>query len=144
MSITNGLWSKLLSSTLVGRSSALLNTGCVRRKLTIRSEPPGALILMNEEKIGTTPYSYDFDWYGSYRLTLMKDGYNRLDDTVTLQAPWYMWIPLDFAMEVLPFPVRDTRSVSYTLQEKQPLPIPVPPTAQEPATTPEEADGDAG
>ena len=121
-----------------------LTTGCVRRNLTIRSEPLGALILMNDQKIGTTPYSYDFQWYGAYRLTLMKDGYNRLDDMVTLRAPWYMWIPVDFVMELLPFPIRDTRAVSYTLQEKQPLPIPVPPEYQQSSpttTTPEESDG---
>ncbi len=115
-------------------AGALLITGCVRRNLTIHSEPPGALILMNDEKIGMTPYSYDFEWYGAYRLTLTKDGYDRLDDTVTLRAPLYMWLPLDFVMELLPFHIRDTRTLSYTLQATRPLPTPVPPEYQQPAS----------
>ncbi|MEZ6082644.1 MAG: hypothetical protein R3E58_01500 [Phycisphaerae bacterium] len=31
---------------------ALINTGCVRRTLTINTEPQGALIWLNDEEIG--------------------------------------------------------------------------------------------
>ena len=106
--------------------------GCIRRNLTIRSEPPGATLLVNDKNLGTTPYAYDFMWYGWYRITLTKEGYERLDDHVLLKAPIYCWIPFDLVMELLPVPVRDSRTLTYQLRPKPALTTPVPP-----ATAPE-------
>lgn len=117
----------------LGLSAAcLVLSGCVRRQLTIRSEPPGAVLIVNDEKLGTTPLTYDFMWYGWYRMLLTKPGYERLDDHVELKAPWYLWIPMDLAMELMPFTVRDDRQLSYTLSPLTPLPVPTPPVAASP------------
>jgi hypothetical protein len=91
---------------------------------------------MNDKHLGTTPLSYDFEWYGWYRITLMKDGYERLDDRVRIRAPFYLWIPLDLVMELVPFPIRDDQVLSYELTPRQPLPEPTPPVVEEapPAT----------
>ena len=105
----------------------LCSTGCIRRNLIIRSEPPGATLYVNDKLLGTTPYSYDFTWYGGYRILLKKEGYEQLDAHAMLQAPWYCWIPLDLAMELLPVPVRDERELSYQLHPKQMPPSPTPP-----------------
>ena len=128
-----------------------LFTGCVHRQLTIRSEPPGAQLIVNDKRLGTTPHSYDFEWYGWYRITLLKEGYDRLDDHVRLNAPFYLWIPLDLAMELWPFPVRDTHALSYTLTPSQALPEPSapaletpPPSAPQQPDTPEPSDGHTG
>ena len=110
-------------------AGGLFSTGCIRRNLTIRSEPPGARLIVNDKDLGLTPLSYDFEWYGSYRISLTKDGYERLDDQVPLRAPVYFWIPVDLAMELLPFKIRDTRTLSYTLTPKTPLPTPTPPAS---------------
>jgi hypothetical protein len=93
----------------------LLLNGCVRRQLTIRSEPPGALAYLNDQLIGPTPATFDFQWYGWHRLTLRKEGYERVDDRQRIHAPFYFWIPLDLVMELMPFPVRDTREWSYAM-----------------------------
>jgi len=110
----------------------LTTTGCVRRTLAIRSEPDGAELLVNDRRLGTTPYSYGFVWYGWYRISLTREGYERLDDRTLLRAPFYLWIPLDLVMELLPFPIRDTKALSYTLVPKTPLPEPIPPVTQSP------------
>ena len=104
-----------------------LTTGCIRRNLTIRSEPPGATLYVNDTLLGTTPHSYDFTWYGWHRIMLRKEGFEQFDANEQLKAPWYLWIPLDLAMELLPVPVRDTRALSYQLQPKQAQPEPKPP-----------------
>ena len=115
-------------------------SGCIRRQLTIRSEPAGALAYLNDQLIGPTPVTFDFQWYGWHRLTLRKDGYERVDDRKQLRSPVYFWIPLDLVMELLPVRVRDTREWSYALhpmpQESSPVAPPdaAPPPA-EPATT---------
>jgi hypothetical protein len=106
---------------------AVLTTGCVRRSLTIRTEPPGALVYINDQLKGTSPVTYDFMWYGWHRLILRKEGFERLDDRRELRSPIYLWIPFDLVMEMLPFPIRDARTWSYTLTPASAPPTPVPP-----------------
>ncbi len=98
---------------------------------------------MNDKRLGTTPYAYDFGWYGWHRLTLNKPGYERLDDHVQLLAPMYLWIPLDLVMELLPFPIRDMKTLSYTLTVKPKLPEPQPPVLEIPEVSTEEPSHDA-
>ncbi|MBI2884992.1 MAG: PEGA domain-containing protein [Candidatus Omnitrophica bacterium] len=106
----------------------LLITGCLHRSLTIKSNPPGAVIFVNDHKMqGVTPYTYDFEWYGWHRIALVKDGYERTDDLTLLKAPPYMWIPFDLVMEVVPFQVRDNRVLSYQLAPTPELNVPKPP-----------------
>jgi len=99
----------------------------VRQSLTIRTDPPGALVYVNDELKGESPVTYDFQWYGWYRLTVRKEGYERLDDRRRLHAPLHLWIPFDLVMEVLPFTISDTREWTYALTPTTALPTPVPP-----------------
>ena len=101
--------------------------GCIRRKLTVYSNPPGAILFMNDKRRGPTPHAYDFEWYGWYRLTLVKRGYERLDDHVLIKAPWYFWIPCDLVAELMPFPIRDFKELHYELKPEQGLAEPTPP-----------------
>jgi len=112
---------------LVAGYGLLILSGCVRRSLTIRTEPPGALVYVNDQLKGKSPVTYDFEWYGWHRFSIRKDGYERLDDNRLLRCPPYLWIPFDLAMELMPFPVRDQRTWSYTLTLALELPTPVPP-----------------
>ena len=101
--------------------------GCVTRSLTIKTEPPGALVYVNDQLKGHSPVTYDFEWYGWHRLTLRKEGYQRLDDRQQLRSPVYLWIPFDPVMELLPFRISDARTWSYTLTPATVMPTPVPP-----------------
>ncbi|MGZ3388170.1 MAG: PEGA domain-containing protein, partial [Isosphaeraceae bacterium] len=40
--------------------------GCVEQTMTIQSDPPGALVYMNDQELGRTPLTKDFTWYGDY------------------------------------------------------------------------------
>ncbi len=112
------------------------SSGCVHRSLTVITEPPGARIYINDELKGESPVSYDFTWYGWYRLTLRKDGFERMDDRRLIKAPVYLWIPFDLVMELLPLTIRDARTWSYTLAKSAELPTPVPPQTFTPAQEP--------
>ena len=46
--------------------ACLCLTGCVRRTISISSEPAGALCWLNGREIGRTPLSVDFIYYGDY------------------------------------------------------------------------------
>ena len=122
-----GLWSVVCGLCFV-------STGCVRQSLTIRTDPPGAMVYINDQLKGTSPVTYNFMWYGWHRVTLRKEGFQRLDDRKQLHAPIYLWIPLDLMMELLPFPIRDTREWSYTLTPSPAPPMPQPPTELVPPT----------
>ena len=110
----------------------------MHRSLTIRTEPPGATVYVNDQLKGESPITYDFLWYGWHRVTLRKEGFERVDDRRLLRAPGYLWIPFDLVMELLPFPIRDTRTWSYTLSPITELPTPRPPELIGATSEPEE------
>ncbi|NCY03200.1 MAG: PEGA domain-containing protein [Planctomycetia bacterium] len=69
-------------------------TGCVQRRMTIRSNPPGALVYVDDYQIGTTPVSTDFIYYGTRKIRLVKDGYETLTVRQPFPIPWYEVFPL--------------------------------------------------
>ncbi|HEY0983097.1 PEGA domain-containing protein [Schlesneria sp.] len=104
-------------------SLALLETGCVSRRLTVVSNPPGAMALLDGKEIGYTPASADFIWYGTRQVTLIKDGYETKTDLVTVPAPWYQWPVIEFFSDnFLPHRVTDRRVFNFDLQPKQMVP----------------------
>ena len=113
-----------LIRTVAAAVLVVSSTGCIRRSLTIRTQPENALVYMNEQLKGESPVTYDFQWYGWYRVRIEKEGYARLNDHRLLRAPLRFWIPLDLVMELLPWTVRDDREWSYTLEPEQVIPVP--------------------
>lgn len=95
----------------------VLLTGCVQRRFTIRSNPPGAVVYVDDYEIGTTPVSHDFVYYGTRKIRLVKDGYETLTVMQSFPFPWYQIIGLDFITEnLIPGEIRDERVVDYQLQ----------------------------
>ncbi len=91
--------------------------GCVQRRLTIRSNPPGALVYVDNDEVGTTPVSTDFIYYGMREIRLVKDGFETLTVKQNLSPPWYQWPPLDFFSEnLVPGELRDQRTLDFQLQ----------------------------
>jgi hypothetical protein len=96
--------------------------GCVQRRLTIRSNPPGARVYVGDEEIGTTPVSTDFVYYGTRKIRLVKDGYETMVINQPIPAPWYQIPPLDFVSEnLVPGEIRDERVVNFQLVPLQPV-----------------------
>ena len=98
-------------------------TGCVRRRMTIRSNPPGALVYVDDYEIGTTPISQDFIYYGERKVRLVKDGYETLTVMQSIPTPWYQIPPLDFVTEnMIPGKIRDHRTFNYQLTPQRIVP----------------------
>jgi hypothetical protein len=90
--------------------------GCVRRRLNVRTNPPGALVYVDNQQIGTTPCAVDFTYYGTREIRLVKAGYETLTVNQPIPAPWYQIPPLDFFSEnLVPTKIRDNRTVTYNL-----------------------------
>jgi hypothetical protein len=102
---------------LAALACCTLETGCVQRRLTIRSNPPGAVVYVGNQEIGTTPISHDFIYYGSREITLVKDGYETLKVKAELPTPWYDLPGIDFVSEnLIPSEIRDHRVLDFQLQ----------------------------
>ena len=107
-------WQRIALALLIGLT--LLPGGCVRRRLNVRSNPPGAIVYVDTQQIGTTPCSVDFVYYGTREIRLVKAGYETLTINQPIPAPWYQIPPIDFVAEnLVPTKIRDNRTVSYDL-----------------------------
>ena len=70
---------RLYASYLVVALAVLAGlTGCVRRTIRITTEPPHALVYLNDQEIGRSAVTTDFIWYGDYDVIVRKEGYKTL------------------------------------------------------------------
>ena len=89
------------------------------RRLKIVSDPPGATVRIDETVVGETPLRFEYDAYGTRRVTLYKDGYRTYSQLVRLRAPWYSRFPLDYLSEIVfPFGWEDRREMTVTLERE--------------------------
>lgn len=99
---------------------SLALTGCVRRIVTIDSQPQGAQVYFDRKLIGQTPYTHEFLYYGAHRLELVKEGYANLNATVKLKGPIYEYFPLSVFSELLiPWQITDEHSFAFKLEKGQ-------------------------
>jgi hypothetical protein len=76
--------------------------GCVQRTITITSEPPGALVWLNDREIGRTPVDVEFLHYGTYDVRLQLAGHEPLMTRGDAMPPWWDNVGLDFFAEMVP------------------------------------------
>jgi PEGA domain len=94
-----------------------LVSGCVERRYTIRSEPPGAIVVVNGEEIGPAPASKSFYYYGNREITLMLDGFQTRTIIQPIKAPWWDNYATEFVTEnLVPWTIRDERDYKFPLQ----------------------------
>lgn len=113
------VFSRWVSRALVALAAVAAGTltGCVERRYTIRTNPPGALVIANGEEIGRTPVSKSFTFYGDRDFTLMLDGYETRKVIQPVKSPWYDNLLTEFFSEnLLPMTVRDERTFDYDLK----------------------------
>ncbi len=91
--------------------------------MTIRTNPPGARVYVDDYEIGTTPVSANFTYYGTRKIRLVKPGYETLTVMEPIPPPWYQIPPLDFVSENLwPGELEDRRALSYQLVPQRVVP----------------------
>jgi hypothetical protein len=90
-----------LRPLLVGVLLAVLLGGCAQRTLTITSDPPGALVWLNDAEIGRTPITTEVADYGDYELILRHEGHETLKTSRGFWPAIYMIPPLDFLSELV-------------------------------------------
>jgi len=102
---------------LSGLAIAALLTGCVERTLILRSDPPGATVVVNGDELGVAPAKIHFETYGTFEVVMSAPHYRRLRAHVPVQPPWYERIPVDFFSEALwPATIHDEHLVTLKLE----------------------------
>ncbi len=109
----------LLILLVVGLVAAAIIGGCVERKLTIKTEPQEALVVLNDEEIGTSPVTVSFEWYGDYNVRISKEGFETLKTHRKLKAPWYDKFPFDFFTMMNPERTVDEYEWTFELAPKK-------------------------
>jgi PEGA domain len=91
--------------------------GCVERRYTVRTEPPGALVIVNQEALGPSPASHNFYYYGDREITLVLDGYETKTFKQPIKAPWWdNYLTEFFTENLVPYVIRDEREFTYKME----------------------------
>jgi hypothetical protein len=99
--------------------AAVLLPGCrAQRHLVLTSEPAGASVRVDGERVGQTPLRLPFQHYGVRRVSFYLEGHEARSVLVEVDPPWYGVFPLDIFSEiVLPVGWRDQHRVHAVLEE---------------------------
>ncbi len=110
-------------AVLLVLGSLIVGGGCVERRMLIRTDPPGAMVYVDDYELGTTPISTNFTYYGTRKIRLVKDGFKTKTIMQPVPPPWYQIPPLDFVSETLvPRRIEDHRTLSYQLEPEVVVP----------------------
>ncbi len=95
--------------------------GCVSRRVTIESNPPNALVLIDGHEQGYTPYSMDFTYYGTREVQLVKPNFETLTVLQKVPKPWYQIFPIEFFSDNFwPFRVTNRSKFFFQMQPRVP------------------------
>lgn len=93
--------------------AGILTSGCVERRLTIHTEPQGAMVTLNDQQIGVSPVTVPFNWYGDYWVRISKDGYETINTNRELRRPLHDHPPFDFFAQIV-YPGRIVNAYEWT------------------------------
>jgi hypothetical protein len=113
---------KCLLGLVIAICAAMLLGGCVERRLTIVTEPSEAIVWLNDEEIGQTPVTVNFNWYGDYNVRIEKPGYEILNTHRVLERPLNDKFPFDFFAELRPKKIENVYTWTFELEPFQPTP----------------------
>ncbi len=98
-------------------AGCIMACGCVERKVLIRTNPPGALVYVDDHEVGITPVAISPIYYGTRTIRLVKDGCETKTVKEPMPPPWYEVPPLDFFSEnAIPGTLHDERTLDFQLQ----------------------------
>jgi hypothetical protein len=87
--------------------------------MTVRTNPPGAMVSVDNQVIGASPASTPFVYYGTREIRVEADGYRTETIRRKIKPPWYQLPGIDFIAETLyPGELRDERIIDVTLVPK--------------------------
>ena len=96
--------------------ATLAASGCVERQIRVTSDPPGALVWLNDREVGRTPVETRFTFHGDYDVRVELDGYEPIQTELRAKAPVYEWPGIDLVATVLPVQFDNTIAWHFDLE----------------------------
>jgi len=90
------------SLAIITASLAITLVGCQQRTLRVTSDPPGAMLHLNDVEVGRTPVEVGFTWFGTYAVKLRLEGYETLETAAEAKAPLHEQPGFDLIAMMLP------------------------------------------
>lgn len=108
--------SRLLITSAIG---VLCVSGCVQRRLIVKTQPEGAFVSIDNIPVGYSPVSVPHTYYGTREFKVEKDGYKTVNVQERIRPKWYSTFPISFITENFwPREIRDQRIFDFQLQPK--------------------------
>lgn len=90
--------------------------GCLERTITVTSEPPGAIVTLNDVEIGRTPVTTEFTYFGVYDVRVRKDGYEPLVTRRETTTPIWEYPGIDLFAIMAPWRVKTSIKWEFELE----------------------------
>jgi len=112
---------------LLGAALGVMS-GCVERKISIGSDPSGAIVMLNDLEVGRTPVTVPFTWYGDYDIRLSYEKNVGTEDKPVIKryflhthkrtkAPVFQWLGVDLLAELSPLQFKDEKVWAFAIPE---------------------------
>lgn len=109
-------WSRRLIAAAGLAASAALLPGCLQRTLSITTDPPGAVVWLNDVEVGSTPLETDFTYYGAYDVRIRRAGYEPVTATQHMSPPIYERPVIDLVAEAIPAKIENRVEWHFVLE----------------------------
>ncbi|MGD9692432.1 MAG: PEGA domain-containing protein [Phycisphaerales bacterium] len=98
---------------------AIVGTGCIERTIHITSEPPGAMVWVNDVEVGRTPVDVEYEWEGAYDVRVMLEGYEAVWEKREVKGAAHDFPGVDLVATVAPARFRSETSWHFELRAAQ-------------------------
>lgn len=94
-------------------------TGCVQRRLVVRSQPEGAFVSIDNQPIGRTPLSAPYTYSGTRNIRIEKDGFKTVEVEQNIRPAWFDTFPVSLVTNNFwPREIRDERVLDFQLEPR--------------------------
>ena len=94
-------------------------TGCVQRRLIVKTQPEGAFVSIGHRPVGYSPVSVPYTYHGTRDIQIEKDGFKPINVQQRIRPKWYSVFPISFFTENFsPREIRDQRVLDFQLEPK--------------------------
>lgn len=110
---------KLLGSLLAIVILVTISSGCMQRRMIVRSMPEGAFVTIDGQPIGSTPISIPYTYAATRDIKLERDGFKTIQVQQRLDPKWYQRFPISLISENFAGrEIRDERVLDFVLEPK--------------------------
>ncbi len=104
------------TTAITGCAALVCLSGCIERRIRVTSEPPGAIVWLNDREIGRTPVETGFTFHGDYDVRLALQGYEPVHTERRAEAPVHEWPGIDLVAHALPVKFDNTIEWHFDLE----------------------------